>query len=414
LTGPGRTSRVRKRANLCFWSSLPVLTALLLTVAAYPGRWTPDTAAQAAEVETGFITDWYGPLFNALLRIPYTVIPHFGLLLGVQLLLLAVSTFILARQLVGCGAAALIAIVCLLYAPILGWSIVLSRDVWYGAFVLAFAAAVALLLYGEHPRTRRAGWIGAVPFFEVALAVRQNGFVGTIPIVAFAAATLLSRRTSPTTTLLLRTRFRRLAAASVAAVAVVALSLLASRAVVYGLVDARRAHVDQALYLYDLSAASQRLEENQFDPRALPPRDFPRLVRQFNPDDLYSVMWGPDPLFQQVYKSDPVALLREDWIEMVRDEPTTYAAERAHLFLRLIGLTAPATYTYQPVDWSRPIAEPAFARPNAQLDAYFAATADSPLQRPFLYYLAIVAFIGIRGGRGGPAGLVARNRNESP
>jgi hypothetical protein len=388
-----------------YWLLLPLSVALVYAVALYPGRWTVDTVLQELEVSGVVpVSDWFSPLLNTLLSGPYRVVPHFGLLLVSQLVVFAVSVYGIGRALFGARGAAFLAVGCLVYAPILGWAIVLSRDVWYGTALLGGAAVLRLVLFA---RLGMAGfifaWIAAALALTLAMAIRQNGIVGVLPMVAFAAWVLLGRSDNPRTTSLVRSARRRLLATGAATLLVLGAATLALRTVVYEGVDARRADIDAVLYIYDLAAVSQRLDENRFSRAALPPSRFPRLVEQFDPANVDSVFWGEDALFD-LSRPERVAALREDWQETVRGRPATYLAARAHLFGELVGASEPPVWTYQPAAESRKladprlrpdIAEPTFERPNAALDRYLARWADSFLQRPFLYLAAIAAFVAL-------------------
>jgi hypothetical protein len=387
------------------WLLLPVSVALVYAAALYPGRWTSDTVYQ--ELETAGVvgmSDWYSPLLNTLLSAPYRLVPHFGLLLVLQLLVLAVSVYGVGRALFSARGAALLAVGCLVYAPILGWAIVLSRDVWYGTALLGGAAALRLVLFARLGTVGSIfAWLAAALALALAMAIRQNGIVGVLPLVAFAAWVLLGRSDNPRFTSLLSSTRRRLLATGAATLFVLGATTLALRAIVYEGVDARRANIDAVLYTYDLAAVSQRLNENRFSRSVLPPERFPQLVEQFDPANVDSVFWGEDELFD-LSRPGSVAALRDDWVETLSERPATYVAARAHLFGELVAASAPPVWTYHPTTESRKledprlradIADPAFERPNVAVDRYLAVWADSFLQRPVLYLAAILAFLAL-------------------
>ena len=53
---------------------------LALGVLTYPGRWTPDTATQNFQINSGHYTDWYDPVFLAALRSLVVFRDNLGLL----------------------------------------------------------------------------------------------------------------------------------------------------------------------------------------------------------------------------------------------------------------------------------------------------------------------------------------------
>ena len=373
------------------WVALPLLVALVLGIALFPGRWTNDTVSEYYQVRTGHLDDWYGTTFLASLRLGYLLVPHFGLVLVTQLTLLAVGGFGVCRAIFRPSTSALVTTLMLLLPTTLGWGIVLSRDVWYGVLLLIGAAALRLVLFDEPARATRLGAAAVASLSLILLAgVRQNGVIGAAPLVAFATWRLLAPRTSSTA---LSRRRWRIPAVGVVTAAAMALVLVGMRLVTYDVLHASRTHVEEALYIYDLSAASQRTGVNLFPRRRVPSSRFRALRTTFDPNNIDSVLWGKGAFFS-VDDFATAPSLKPAWTRLLTHRPLDYLGVRARLFSRLIG-AAPddPVWTYQPRTDSSQLAGEAFDEPNRIVDGYLDAFRSSPLQRPLIYLASIFAFV---------------------
>jgi hypothetical protein len=275
----------------------------------------------------------------------------------------------------------------MLFPPVLGWAVVLSRDVWYGTMLLAAAAALRFLMFDSGGKAARiAAWAAAGAGILMAAAVRQNGIVGLLPVLALAAWLLVDELSSA------RRLTVRVAYTAFATLTAAFLTLGVVRLLTYQVIDAHRTHIDQALYIYDLAAVSERSGEYLFSPRTLPKAEFGSLVRAFDPDNVDSILWGPDAFFD--LGSSDTAALRSEWIDLLREHPLDYARARAHLFARMLAVPpAEPVWTYQPTSASRALASEAFGLPNRAVDRYLREFSTSFLQRPFLYLVPILLFL---------------------
>src|SRR5207249_2829704 len=172
----------------------PLAAALAVGIAGYPGRWTPDTAEQYREIRSGRYIDWFGPVFNALLHSVRLFDRHLGLLLPLQLSLLAISVYVVLCLILRPSIASAVSTGIVLSPPVLSWGIVLSRDVWYGAAYAAMGALTAAALWSAARWWARVtSLVGATCFAFLAVGIRQNGVFAVLPVVAFTIWILCGR-----------------------------------------------------------------------------------------------------------------------------------------------------------------------------------------------------------------------------
>lgn len=379
-------------ANHRAWPLLPCGLAVSYGIALYPGRWTPDSVAEATETATGRYTDWYAPVFHAFLHLPHTVFPHFGAMLLAQLLLLALGAYGLSRALFSRLASSLVATFLLVYPPVIGWGLVMSRDVWYGVLLLGLAATTSALVLRDHRRgTRIVLWVAAIACLVLGAAVRQNGFVGEIPVVAFFLFTSVRDLPRHRARAVRRTRLRLLAFTTACTTATFLLLIGALRVTTYQLLDAARTSPERVLFIFDIAAISVRNGESVFSPDELDPAQYPELERVFTPTSVWSLIWGPDRLFPL---SDPALRFRDSWIAAIREHPLDYLKSRLYISRRLIGAPpVDVPWTYQPTESSRNFAQPWFEHPNRVIDRYLHYFSQSDLHRSVFYGALALLFV---------------------
>jgi hypothetical protein len=385
------------------WLAVPLAFVGLVCLAVYPGRWTADTAAQRAEIASGSYTDWYGPVFNAVLHVGYLVVPSLGALLIIQLTLLTLAVYSLAVGLFTPRVAAIVTLVVLGQPAVLGWGIALSRDVWYGVALLCAAASTSVLLRNTtlHPVARGSLIAAGLAAMTLAVAAKQNGFIGLIPLVSYALWSNPRARWLP----LRERRFAGAVAATVAGLVICLAALSLTRAIAYGPLDARRTYPQQPLYVFDTAGLSVRAGRSLFDTRVFDPARFPSLASAWWPTSVSPLVWTDAPLLR--IGTSQESPLRDKWLSAIADQPFGYLRMRWGIFSHLIGARrAPASYPYHRLEWSTSDGAPA-RHPAASriVEEYLGWFESSVLHRGILYALAIVAFIPL-GWRRNSAGRI--------
>ena len=261
------------------WIAAPLLFALALGVLTYPGRWTPDTARQNFQINSGHYTDWYDPVFLAALRSLVVFRDNLGLLAPIQLCLLACGAYILARIRCGPRPSAVVATIVVASPAVSGWGIVLSRDTWHGVAVLVFVAGASIFLRGNLTRGARiTAMTAAILGGLAAIIVRQNGFVALIPPAAVLFSAFVFRQDESTSRA--RSLLRHATALTSAALALVGVFLL-TLLFQYSVLDARHESPEQVLYIFDTAGVSVRVGYSTFDRRMLPPERYDEIKHIF-------------------------------------------------------------------------------------------------------------------------------------
>jgi hypothetical protein len=128
-----------------------------------------------------------------------------------------------------------------------------------------------------------------------------------------------------------------------------------------------------------------------FSPELLDPAKYSELERIFTPDNVWSLVWGPDRLFPL---DDPTQRFQDDWIDAIRAHPVDYLKSRLYISRRLLG--APPSgllWTYQPTEGSRQFAHPWFERPNRLIDRYLKYFSQWSFHRAVFYGALALMFV---------------------
>jgi hypothetical protein len=391
----------RGRENIAesvWWPLAPVLASLLLGLALYPGRWTPDPVTEFHEIRTGDFTDWYAPVFHAILLPSFRVFPHPGVMLAAQLVLVTLSFYGVARALFSRRTSAVLATLLLIYPPIIGWGVVISRDVWYAGLLLALTAITRLVLEAPTGSRARIALVGCgLALLFLVCSTRQNGFLGAVPILLLAIWTLSAEQFPG-----LRSRlWTRSVLTAATTVVLTGAMLLAINVSTYDILHARRTALKDTLYVFDIAAVSHRTDSNLFSRESLRPDLYDEVEAAYSPVHVWGLIWGPQAVFTgDLAKRD--SSLRADWLRAIRSHPLDYLAARVAIFRALIGMPpARPMWTYVSAAESRPFAKPWLTRPSRVFDRYVERFSQSDLQRSIFYVIAVVVFaaVGWRLGR---------------
>ncbi|SEH11743.1 hypothetical protein SAMN02745716_0866 [Thermoleophilum album] len=346
------------------------------------------------QAESGRYTDWLAPLLAALWHPFYTLGVGPGWILTAQLMLFSTAVFALFRLACPTLIAALATGATLICPPILSMLIFLSRDTWFAVFM---TAAVAALAHSAHPSRRSSrrqmlALLIAAACLLLAQAARQNAFP-VIATVVTAYSFLALRRSGSHRSVI------RLGIAGAAGL----LSAILALAVTEGakrLLPISRLHPEQALYVYDLAALSDRANT-----LLLPPRPRMRTVGELRakwvPESPRALLFGPDAPYPAPLSSRDVSELAARWRSEILHRPVSYVRVRTRLLLSLLGVSQrPVWVTHPGIDPNNLGLALHFHGANRVLRTYLGAFADernngSVIYRPMLWIVGAIALLAV-------------------
>jgi len=324
---------------------LLLVPATFLTWAFRPGYMNADTLIQYDTAQGAPIDDWYAPVIQLLWRAAFEIgVGRPTFVLFAQCLAMSVGMFLILRAAVGRGTAAGLTIVIIALPMVFAQVMLVGRDMWLVAFGLLHVGC--LIRWRGCPTSgwRRHLWL-AVALVSAVLAIwtRQNAAA----MVVVPCATMFARILRPNAPAS-RVSLRRLARGVGAVALAVAFCLcgLASARAIQRAAGVSDAQPEALLYAYDLAGASIRLDRNLFGPLAFPKDDLAELRAHWSPDDVVPLVLPPDEPTLRAGRPDPATLeeLEASWRDLLREHTGTYLQVRGSLFLRLIGVDAPASW----------------------------------------------------------------------
>jgi hypothetical protein len=318
----------------------------------WPGYFNADTATQIAQLKSFHFTDWHSPLLMAAWRPFYDLGFGPGWLLAVTIVVVGAGIYGILRLGLARVPAAAAAGAIVLYAPELGMLGLLGRDAWFLGAVLGCWAALARAT--GPPGRARTAWLGVAVVFAIAMvAARQNAVV-CLPVVAWAVVGSARRGRDPEPRPPTRGRdtWVRLGLAAAVCAVVVGVVRTASWAL-----DVQAAHAEQGPMLYDLFQMSEREHALLLSSSYYPAQDLARLERAVEPlrydATLQALVAQPGVLWYPI-GSDRIGDLHHDWFRALREHPGTWLSVRFQLYGRLLGVTGPSWWVYQPVAVDNP------------------------------------------------------------
>jgi hypothetical protein len=338
------------RSTALAWLALAFLV-LAICFVFWPGRIDIDMLGQIVQVESGDYTNLHAPLLQAI----WTPLWDLGLRTG-AVLLAQVSAFVAGsylilraafRPLAAAGATGLIA----LSPPVLANLASVIRDAWFAALlVLAFGLVVRA---AQRPWPVQARYLGlAIVAAWLALAARQNAAAAVaLACIAITALFLAHRRASVGAAAGSR-RYGLLGA--IGGGILLTLALIGTQLAASAALGVRDVHPETTLLIYDLGAISEREDESLFPPELMPESDLATVEEAFTVDSMLGFVYAPpNPLgattgYPEV-RDEPAAAIRDAWWEAVTDHPGQYLSGRSTLWLRQIGLTRDALWSFPPV-----------------------------------------------------------------
>jgi hypothetical protein len=350
-----------------------------VVLAAWPGRMSNDTLTQIEQVRAGRFDDWHAAILLIAWRPFFVLGVGPGWVLWISALLLVAGLARLLRTRFGRYAAAVLACGVAFLPQVLGIVIYLGRDTWFTAFYLGAAASLAGAI-----RTDGRARVVRFGLFVVALwlmqAARQNALpvVAVLAVAGFRLAPLPRRRRTDDGSAPPTRDVGRWIPVVGSAFVTVAL-VVGSQAAVRSVFDVESTHPEQALFIYDVAALSHAEREVLFDERLYPAQDLAALDARWDRAVMHAYVFGPDAVLPFYVSGEQYEVLREDWVDAVRDHPSAYLRERLDLWLAESSISAPSSWIAHPgIDPNPWGYRPLVPRADAWLQSYMEAFAAGP------------------------------------
>ncbi|HEX4454610.1 MAG TPA: hypothetical protein VH143_27305 [Kofleriaceae bacterium] len=361
---------------------------VIVIAVAYPGVMSLDSFDQLLEARAWFFTDSHPPLMAALWGVIDRAVPGPMPLLVLQTGCFLFGMFWLLSRAMGRSAAAITAVVLLLFPPIVTPMLVIWKDCLMAGFLALGAAGL----------TSKRRWLRAAALAPLwlATAVRYNALAATLPLITL----LFTWR--PNARPLVRY------AVALASWLVISIAALAANA---ALTD-RQMHIWQSsLALTDIVGTATMtdvvLPDADLAPLLVPTgvhvdRDYQQALRtHYKPADFAQLIGPPDPLWSvPISGSTPAPAEQVDaitraWRAIVLAHPFAYTEYRLDTFAEVLGLHAKfngVTVVPHATQWPSLVAFykiPA-GWPTIQMPAEHllkAASKRTPLFRPYIYFV---------------------------
>ena len=323
-----------------WWASPAAFAALLLasvgvSLSFWPGHMDPDTLDELTEGIHNSYTNWHAPILSAMYRVGWLLglgNPGWVLLAGV--LTLAVGFYLVLRVRLSRPWAACVAILCMLFPPVLAWEIQVGVDAWFAGFALC-GFGLAARAWRTRGWSRWISLVGALVFAFLVLATRPTG----LPVVLILCCALA---------FLALGRVRRWRLTIVIATGVVAsVALLGSQMAIDSLLRTADLHPDEVVYVYDLAMMSREEGRVLLPADIDPAQNLAQIVDASNTDSIDGLLFGSGSFIRVPLSGPQYTTLRAAWITAILHDPGAYLHERAAITLRLIMVTGPPLWVTQ-------------------------------------------------------------------
>lgn len=360
-----------------------VLLGLAQAALFYPGIASYDLIFAVREWAAHAVGDWHPPVLIRLWQgLGAIGLPGFGTLYLVQVLLLWLGLGLLAAAQAGAGRrrSAILLLAVGLLPPVYGWMTEVLKDSQLSAALVAAAGIVGAYRLWRQPMPAPA--IGGVALLLLyATLLRQNALFSTLPLAAGLAAT----QTGP----------RSPVRPAIVAGGLVLLVALLAPTINHRLFDARAAHAERSLQLYDIAGIAHFAALPTLP--GVPPADWAETERR----GCYSAYaWDS---YDMPQSCPPIwAMLRDrpigrDWIGLILAHPLAYAEHRlGHWdttlrFLVPLGEPRAAAQRYStPNPWGLGLGQSHVSAVSYKIQALFAAT---PLDWPVVWFALGLAML---------------------
>ena len=332
------TGASRRERRLCAGHVVLAIVTLFICWYPYPGRMNNDTLYQIAQVRSGHIEDLHAWPLQVLWHPLYSLGLHAGPAYVGSILVFSFSAYVILRWTLSRNAASIFLSVVMLTPPLLAQLQAFNKDSWLLIFVLAATACIGQAVRGTlPPRTQTLLMVTAVACIWLAAGARTNGLVLALPL-SIPIGFWVERRRRPQGGRS-RSAWRLVFIAGLSAVVLI-VGVVGSQQVLRRIANVKPAHVDSALYAYDLASISV-LEHRVLLPASVfPSQNLALLEGRHVVGNIDPILFA-DPVLVRWMGLDDAQReeLRQDWVSAIKDHPVTYARSRLTMLTKMLGFS---------------------------------------------------------------------------
>lgn len=375
----------KTRDNSYIGYLLCVLGFGLTIWAFYPGFMSPDSATSFAEARQNSFTDISSPVMSYLWRLldKITAGPALMLVLQNAVFWSGCACFWHATRKKSFRLG-LALILFALMPHVLSQLPAIWKDVGLGA-CLFFASA---LLYLADKTKNKAALFGSILFLFYGYAARLNALPAILPLAIWSGFIFCR---------VFEIEKKKFLPVFAGVGYFIALSLTVYFAG-WKLTEGKTVYPFQQIYLYDLAAISKERNEALFPEYVLKGENFSleNVKARYNERSVADLIFenvpkeGDLPVLPLSSDAEQITILRQKWLETIRENPSAYLKHRGKIFARLVGLSPSVTRPFWDLGFSNN--PPEFRREEnfgaRVLMKYFAL-----FQRPFSQTFFFRAFL---------------------
>jgi hypothetical protein len=312
------------------------LASILVTAVYWPGTIDSDTVGDLDEIASAHFGNWHAPVLEALWRIPYVLgLRSPGWILPVGIFTLLLGFYLVLRVRLSRASSTVLALLCLLFPPVLTWAIHIGADAWFAAGIICAFGFVARFARTTG-RARIVSAAGAVWFAGIAMAARQNALPAVLVLFIALAAVAV-----PT-----HARRRIITVLGLGVLATVGVFLV--EAGIQAAIGTRSTHPVQGTFIYDLAQLSKD-EHRVLFPRSIDPGQSLTAISSrttvYNTDGL---LFGKPHVIAFPVEGKQYAALEKAWKSALVHYPSGWLAERGRLLLAMFSIGHPSYWLYDP------------------------------------------------------------------
>jgi hypothetical protein len=298
---------------------------LLVLLYAFPGFMSTDSIDQLTQARTGVYTDWHPPLMALVWKLLDGIVSGPVLMLVLQTGLFLFGSWKLLERALPSRAAAIVAVLVLVFPPVLTTMAVIWKDSQMAGFLVAGTAAVLSPRRGW----KIAGWI----FLGIAAAMRHNAPAAIVPLAIYLVWVTTQHP-----------RWARVAIGLAAAVGL----FLASTGVNTLLTDKREYPWYSSLALLDIVGTTRYMPAKSDDEMRHLLRDtglvidtdiYRKIRLGYNTRTWWWYTHGDDRIWDPPDTKTERLALRRTWIELVTKYPGAYWHHRRRVFDEVLGIS---------------------------------------------------------------------------
>lgn len=305
--------------------ALPFFFGFILGLTVYyPGIMTADSDYQLSVARSLIFTDWHPILMPLIWRLLDWLLPGPFLMLALQNALYWLAFGLLAYKAYKTKPWYGIAITVI---PFLPFTFNLVGTIWKDilATVCILMAFAIYATFEKRGKRKKAALIFfGIALLLVAVLVRHNVILATIPIAAGLLGTILPARVSGS--------LKRFVVFLIAAAAVMSLLFTVTLAELNSKFNVKKAHVESATFIFDILGMSKRSHE------FLLPGEWSVAQQQEWTEKCFSPRWWDQvwiacsKQLDEVHQSGIWDRLGETWVKAIMSHPIEYAEQRLSYF----------------------------------------------------------------------------------